>query len=281
MTGASVAIVCPDERLRMAVASAFDVAPPEWEVRFHPQAAVDADVVVAAGADVEGAVTFDPNHPDELIRDVQRHLARRRSCTIAVCGSSGGCGATTVALHLAAAHPGSCLVEATSTGAIALRLGLDPSMLEAAGDEVHPVPVAGGFRVVRAGEANLQPLLEQLRLRFERVIVDIDPDRVGEIIGSCDAGVLVLAPTLPSAAAAAELLAGHPDAAWAIVSNRPGPGGETTRAELQRVLGRRLTLELPCSRALRDAEGEARLVLTEWSLWLRAIRRLSKALATA
>ncbi len=269
--------MCPADSARMAVARAFDLAPPEWEVTFEPaSAAFEADAVVAVGLELDGAVPFDPAEPARVIEDLHRHLARRRTATIVVCGSSGGCGATTLALHLAAARRGSCVVDAARHGGVAFRLGLDPASLEAEA----PVPVAGGFGVVRLGERNPRALLDDLAQSFERVVVDTDRARLGDVIGDCDAGVLVIAPTVPSARAAAELLETYPDVRWALVANRTGPGGETTRAELQRLVARRLTIELPCSRAVRDAEGDGRVVSSAWSPWLRGVRRLSRALET-
>jgi hypothetical protein len=68
---------------------------------------------------------------------------------------------------------------------------------------------------------------------------------------------------------------------WAVVTNKLGPGGETTRAELQELLGGRpIAIELPCCPALRDAEDDARLLASDRHRWRRAVKRLAAALAS-
>ena len=271
-----IALVCPDETLRVLAAAAFDDAPPEWEVSLHRQAPAEAEVMVGVGPDVAGDVILDPRDPRRVIHDVQSALSAARTRTIAVCGASGGCGATSVALHLAAHGDAStCLVDLADPRCCATRLGLDGADLDAAGG---PVPVAGGFRLW--GPRDIDTVSESVALSgFDRVIFDIGSRDLERVAPGCDSVVVVMSPTPVSAAHAARLLEVVGDTPSAVVTNRLGPGGETTRAELQRILGRRITLELPCSRGLRDAESDARLFSSAWSPWLLRIARLSAALA--
>lgn len=263
-----VALVCPDDALRMAAAKAFDEAPPEWDVHLHRRVPEEADVLVAVGCELADAVAFDAAHAADAVAEVKRRLVTGRRRLVTVVGATGGCGATSVALHLAAeASSTTCVVG--SSDQLAYRLGLDRAVVAGA-----PIPVPGGFKVVKATTPEAVP---DLVGDPENVIVDAGRGALRWAGAAGGASVLVLGPTLPAAAAAAELLGTFPDRAWALVTNRLGPGGETGSAELQRILGRRICLELPCSRALRDAEGECRL-LPGWSLWRRRVKRLAHAL---
>jgi hypothetical protein len=94
----------------------------------------------------------------------------------------------------------------------------------------------------------------------------------------CRGAVLVTPPTRPGALRARALVRRWPDLRWAVITNKVGPGGETTRAEMQEVIGHRVALELPCAPALRDAEDDGRLLRTRWSRWGRGIARLARAL---
>lgn len=268
MAQVRVALVCPDDALRMVAAKAFDEAPPEWDVHLHRNVPEGADVVVAVGCELADSVAFDAAHPADVVDEVKRRLATSRRSLITVVAASGGCGATSVALHLAAeATNATCVVA--SSDQLTHRLGLDPAAVAGG-----PIPVPGGFKVVKATAPERAP---DLLGDFENVIVDAGRAALEWPVASHGGCVLVLAPTLPSARAAAELLQSFPERVWAVVTNRLGPGGETGSAELQRVLGRRICLELPCSRGLRDAEGECRL-LPGWSWWRRRVRRLAHAL---
>jgi hypothetical protein len=66
-----------------------------------------------------------------------------------------------------------------------------------------------------------------------------------------------------------------------VVTNRLGPGGETTRPQIESVIGRKVGLELPCWPGLRDAEGERRIGSLRWSRWGLALGRLARALDRA
>ena len=228
--------------------------------------------MVAIGCEVPNAVPFDPMRPNLVVERVKERLATTEHRRVTVVAASGGCGATTVALHLAAAaSSGACLVFGGPGTGVAHRLGLDPETVSST-----PVPVPGGFKVACADKAELDTLTAALGDRFASVVVDAG-SAASSILHTSDACVLVLSPTVPSARAAAGLLQAFPDRPWAVVTNRLGPGGETGSAELQRILGRRIALQLPCSRGLRDAEGEGRLV-SSWSPWWRRVERLARAL---
>ena len=257
----------------MAAARAFDAAPVEWDVTLHRERPDEADVLVAVGCEVPGAVPFDVGRPALVVERVQEALATSEHRMIAVVGASGGCGASSVAIHLAAScSDTACLVVAGSSDGVADRLGVDPHLVTPS-----PIPVPGGFKLASTDVAEPGSVSSGLSDRFASIVVDGDRSSVLSLLGSSDASVLVLNPTLPSARAAARLLDAFPEHPWAVVTNRLGPGGETGSAELQRILGRRITLQLPCSRALRDAEGEGRLV-SAWAPWRRGVERLARAL---
>jgi Flp pilus assembly CpaE family ATPase len=257
----------------MDAAKAFDQAPSEWVVRLHRTAPEDADVLVSVGCVLEDAIPFDPARPALVVDEVASRVAGKEQSTVVVVAASGGCGASSVALHLAAeASRRTCLVGGTGHLDLAPRLGLEPEAALGA-----PVSVPGGFRLTEVADERLAGAVDELASGFDAVIVDGGRHALASLAPRSPDCVLVLAPTVPSASAAAELLDGFPDARWAVVTNRLGPGGETSTAELQRILSRRISLELPCSRGLRDAEGERRLVST-WSPWRRRVARLARAL---
>ena len=272
VTQVRVAIVCPDDSLRMLAAQAFDEAPTEWDVSLHRSPPPAAEVMVAAGCDLAGAVPFDPARPGLVVEAIKGRLTAARHRLICVVGASGGCGTTSVALHLAAEAAGKACLVVGDPRAVAYRLGLDGASLSPS-----PIPVPGGFKVVVPVEPEPVAAVAALAESFDATLVDVGRTGPAGLIQGSDACALVLQPTLPSARAAADLLEAYPDQAWAVVTNRVGPGGETSRAELQRILGRRICVELPCSRGLRDAEGESRL-LTSWSLWRHRLGQLATAL---
>jgi hypothetical protein len=267
MTPVRVALVCEDDSLRMRAARAFDHAPAEWEVSFYRQPPESADVVVAVGIDLPGAIPLDVGGSDDIVAEVSDRLDRRDRKVVTVVGASGGCGATSVALHLAAASTGDCLLVCRNRSLLSSRLGLEASLVGA-----DPMSVAGGFKV-----GVLEAVPPDLVARFEAVIADQPTVPAPSVLPGSTACVLVLTPTIPSAHRAREILAEFPDESWAVVSNRLGPGGETSRSDLQRILGRRVSVELPVSRRLRDAEDESRLS-SGWSLWSYRIECLARAL---
>src|SRR5665809_135008 len=90
--------------------------------------------------------------------------------------------------------------------------------------------------------------------------------------------VPVMGRSVPCAPWARAFIEEWPDLDCAVVINRLGRGGETTRAQLADLVGRPISLELPCSPALRDAEDDGRLVSLKWTRYGRAITRLADAL---
>ena len=257
----------------MVAARAFDAAPPEWDVTLHRDTPTEADAVIAVGCEIPSAISFDPAQPALVVDRVKERLAGSGRRLIAVVGASGGCGATSLAIHLAAsASSPTCLLAAGSPVGVAHRLGLDPGTLTS-----KPVPVPGGFKVACAAEREVGAMTAQLADRFVSIVVDGGREPLSSVVAGSDACVLVLSPTVPSACVAVGLLDAFPDHPWAVVTNRLGPGGETGSAELQRILRRRITLQLPCSRALRDAEGDGRLA-PSWVPWRRRVARLARAL---
>jgi hypothetical protein len=290
-----VAIVSRDPTLRLEAARAFDAAPPSWVVSLHTSVPAGADVVVAtADVDVPDAIAFDAAKPDDVLRAVEaRTGAPEAARTIVVTSPSGGTGATTVALHLAAAaarHFRTCYVDLDLRWGVMDRLGLPDdartwSPTTGSGDSVveDAIPVQGGFRALLVHDAEHgRAALDAVRERFERVLVDAPVDVLSaDVLERATAGVLVIAPTVPSACRARRMLDALSGIGWAIVINRLGPGGELTRGALERIVERPIALELPCAPALRDAEDDARLVTTSLSRWRRWIDRLLYALESA
>lgn len=235
-----------------------------------------ADVVVAVGEGATGDVHMDPADPRRVVDEVHMALAQRTCRVTLVVGASGGCGATSVALHLAAeGSPRTCLVDLHDEPSCARRLGLDPEDVGAA-----PAPVPGGFRLWWSDADREEGWVDRLRRDYERLILHAPSVSAPRLADHCDAVVLVMMPTVVSARRAVEVLDVLGDSAVAVVTNRVGPGGETTRADLQRILGCRVCLELPCSPGLRDAEDDGRLLTSSLSPWRRCVARLSAALET-
>ncbi|MGH2694165.1 MAG: hypothetical protein ACRDJJ_05045 [Actinomycetota bacterium] len=284
-----VAIVSREPEVRLCAARAFEAAPLSWEVSIHDEAPSGADVVVL-GPDVEGppgALRFDPSDPAGIVAEVTEAVAEAGR-VIAVMGAGGGVGATTLSLHLArelAQRTRTCLLDLDTRWGLRDRLNLPPDALTWAGADGDPsacaLPVPGGFRVMLAPRGSFDldadALISGARRAFDRVVVDV-AGHGEEALHRSDAGVLVMAPTAPGARRARAVLERLPDIPWAVVVNATGPGGETMRAEMQEILGRRISTELPCTAALRDAEGEGRLFEGAWSRWQRRVARLARAL---
>ena len=284
-----IVVVSDDPRTRLEAARAFDGAPPEWRVSLHKQAPLDADVVVL-GPDASGdGIPFDPDYPQHVIEEIESRQSARRGAVIAVTGPTGGLGVTSLALHLAAALAPRCsVVYVDLAGGADLRMGLEPGKhrtwaeLEDGTDSIKlcALPMRGRFRALFApregGDSAL--VLKRARRAFDLVVVDAAAQAAPEVLPDADAAVLVTAPTVPGARRAAVLLEAWPDLDWALVTNRPGPGGETTCNRLAAIFQRRITLELPCCAALRDAEDDGRLVSLRWTRYGRAVVRLARAL---
>jgi len=206
-----------------------------------------------------------------------------------VTSASGGVGTTSIALHLAAV-----LAPALRVGFIelapgaALRLGFAPNEhltwadLNGSSESIARcfLPVAPGFRALLAPEDGGDPglALKRSRSAFDLLVVDAPARSASAALGEADAGVLVMGPSVPQAHWARAFIEEWPDLDCAVVVNRLGRGGETTRAQLADLVGRPISLELPCSPALRDAEDDGRFVSLKWTRYGRAITRLADAL---
>ena len=283
-----VAAVSSDDDIRLQLARAFDRAPATWAVTLHETPPSDADVVVY-GPDAEpgDGIRFDPDRPQELIDEIAGRVATVGRRGFFVVGATGGCGATTLALHLTALANG-CVVEGRPAG-IRRRLDLPnakqwTAALDGEPIELSAVPVAPGIRALLAPEGPdaLQEVDRIVRLAlpvFDHVFIDAPPSLESMTPGSI--GVLVLPPTRPGAEAARQILEEARSFRWAIVTNRLGPGSNLTRRVLERILDRKIAVELPCSAGLRDAEDEGRLVTSPLSPWLWQVKKLWQALRTA
>jgi hypothetical protein len=278
----------------MAAARACDVAPSEWRIDLFDEPPSEADVVVAGpDADIPGAVDFDPADPAGLLEAIG-NAARRGTRVVAVTGAGGGTGATTVALHLAARfalNRPTCFLDFDLRWGAGSRLGLvsghrtweqfdgTPESLR-----LSALPVPGGFRALVSPGARpvdataAASLLDAVAADFDCVVVDSCPELLDVVLERAAAAIAVVSCTPVSAARARMLTAAHPRPPWAIVANRTGPGGETMRAGLARIVGRPITLELPCAPALRDAEEEGRLLGSGRSRWSARIDRLAGAI---
>lgn len=277
-----VGIVCPREDLKMSAARAFDDAPAEWEIWLSAEPPRGVDVLVSVDVSLPGAVPMDLDDPGAVIDRIKERVAPR-PWLVAVVGASGGCGTTSIALHLAAAAPSgspAALVDLQPGGWAAFRLGISDEQLPGdATREPVVLPVAGGFRVLFAADpVPTGALFEAAFDHARRVIADAPVEVLARSSRPPDRVVLVMTPTIPSATRAGLLLRNHPDLSWVPVTNRTGPGSETTRVDIERILGRRVALELPCSPGLRDAEDDLKLLTSPFSPWWMRIRQLSEAL---
>jgi hypothetical protein len=284
-----IAAVSRDDQERLLLARAFDKAPASWDVTLHESAPDEADVIVCGkGTGVEGSISFDPEAPERLISEItaatqKRTLGRR----ILVTSATGGNGATTVALHLAS-FGRACAMETIDPG-IRRRLRM-PSAMSWNPDPEFPVdraalPVAPGLRVLLAPRSasmdDAATVAERATQSFPAVYVDCDPLSAKRLLTPGGLCVLVMTPTRPSAEGAREILDSIANGRCAVVVNRVGPGSCMTQRRLEGILGRRISIELSCSAALRDAEDEGTLVTSPISRWLWQLKRLSRALETA
>lgn len=284
-----IAAVSSDQNVRLQLARAFDSAPSSWIVTLHHDVPAEADVVVC-GPDrkFEGDVLFDPERPGQLVPEIAAQVARAPGRAIFVVGASGGCGASSVALHLAAAA-GACVVEASGQD-LRRRLAMPSakSWAEVLADEpleLSALPVAPGLRVLLSPRAvsddDVSTVVERALPLFDHVLVDVGTKRLDTVSRENALGVLVMPPARPAVERAREILDSHRSLRWAIVSNRTGPGGTLRGRALESLLERKIAVELPCSAALRDVEDEGRLLTLPLSPWLWQIKRLWRALATA
>jgi MinD-like ATPase involved in chromosome partitioning or flagellar assembly len=290
-----VAVVSRDPVLRLEAARAFDGAPVGWDIALHNTMPADADVVVLA-PDVRGeGVRFDPSCPQLVVEEIARLTSRADVSTTAITSASRGTGVTSLALHLAAAHASlarpCCFFDLDATFGAARRLGIPGQHLtwrdvgsSGASLALAALPVAGGFNALLSpgdGEnpENAGELLERAETAFSRVVIDLPPGRLrSEVLGRGRTTVVVMAPTLDSAARTVRLIAQNGHVNWLVVTNRMGPGGETTRRELEQVLERPIALELPCAPALRDAAENGKLLTSKIWRYTRAVASLQRAL---
>jgi len=284
-----IAVVSTDPDVRLEAASAFDDAPISWSVSLHTSVPDDADIVVL-GPDARGdGIPFDPTDPQQTIDEIKSRTRSDDGAVIAVTSASGGVGSTSLALHLAAA-----LAPAAAVGFIelapgaGLRLGLSPgdhltwADLDESNESIARcfLPVAPGFRALLAPEERGDPgvSLKRARKSFDLVVVDAPPHNASIAMSEADAAVVVMGPSVPQAHRTRTLIGDWPDLECAVVVNRLGRGGETTRAQLADLVGKPVSLELPCCPALRDAEDDGRFVSLTWTRYGRAVARLADAL---
>ena len=224
-----------------------------------------------------------------MLDDVAR-AAATRTRVVAVTSPAGGAGVTSIALHLATALNDCCFVDLDCEWGAARRLGLAPDEVRTwadarAGDRAFErscLPVAGGFRALLSPGAStpFDPgLVECAARHFARVVLDVPGPRASDaVLEAVSTVVLAVTPSVPAAHRAHAILRAHPGVKWAIVTNRLGPGSETTRTEIERIIGRRVAVELPCCPSLRDAEDVGRLTSLTWTRWGRRVARLARAL---
>jgi Flp pilus assembly CpaE family ATPase len=289
MASLRIAVVSNDPDVRLDAARAFDEAPASWSVSLHTSIPKGVDVVVL-GPDAEGeGIPFDPAFPQRVIEQIESQAGAGEGAVIVVTSASGGVGTTSLALHLAAA-----LAPAVRVGFVelapgaALRLGLVPGEhltwadLDESSESVARcfLPVAAGFRALLAPEGGGDPglVLKRSRPNYDLLVVDA-PARISSVaLREADAGVLVMGPSVSQAHWTRSFIEEWPDLDCAVVINRLGRGGETTRAQLADLVGRPISLELPCAPAMRDAEDDGRLISLKWTRYGRAISRLADAL---
>lgn len=292
MGALEIAVVSRNEDVRLEAARAFDGAPRSWSVRLFETVPDGADVVVI-GPDVEHhgrAIRFEPGRADRLLGDIER-CAMTRSVCVYVTSSSGGCGVTTICLHLAAVladKKATCYVEST-WGGLGARLNLPDdhrTWADLEGPEgsieTAALPVPGGFRALLAPEGGFasSEVVERARRDFDYVIVDARPGQL-DLRPDEDALVLMVVPPTRTGARRARATLGDRARGWTVLTNRTGHGGDLGRVELQNAIGHRVLDHLPCTPRLRTAEDEGDLLASRWNLWSRKVDRLALALMEA
>lgn len=283
-----ITILSRSDDARLAVARAFDSAPEEWEVDLLDDVPAGTDVVVL-GEDLEEepargrglpVVRFDPRRPAEVISEIKTKL-RSPARSYVVTGACGGVGATSVAVHLAARWSPSCLLvelaQDQGPSKTGLRLGV-PSLQPAHLEEAGPVACAAGFALTSVlPSEDIASRIELWESEFGRIVFTCGAGNAADLGRLSRAVVCVVTPTPAGAERARWLIERLDETPVALVLNRTGRGGETSRSEVQAVVGRRINLELPVTPRLRDAEDGGRLV-GAWSRWSNGVARLRAAL---
>jgi hypothetical protein len=288
MERVEIAVVGATEESRLSIARAMDSAPADWLIGFC-DGIPSPDVLCVTVGDVAApadSIRFDPSDPGALVPSIAERLAAASSRTVVVTSAMRGCGVTAIALHLAAAvacDGQTCFVDLDTSWGAKARLRLPDDSLTWATGRVPDcaLPVAGGFRAALSpGDGTIPPvsLVSDLGSAFDRLVVDSPGmERAPEY--RVHAGIMVLPPSGEGACRTRALLEKMSELRWICVANRPGPGGEITRPEIERILGRSIALELPCTPALRDVEGE-RLLTSPWHRWVRRLHALGREVFT-
>lgn len=273
----NVAIVSTDETARMALVRSLEKGPSDWVLSLHREPPAAADVVVCSPEiAADGALIVDPVAPGDVVARVEQ-LTRPRPRMVAVTSAEGGAGVTTVALHLAAALAAggrvTAFVDLDPARDAHHRLDVEPGALEAT---ARPIPVGGGFRFI--ADARAAGLEDALPEDTTWIVLDVPLGFFADLASRVDAGILLIRPAPRGAQRGRAVVDAHPEVVWCPVVNRLGRGGQTTPAQLGRILGGRV-FELPPCPALRDVEEEDRLLSRGWSRWSRRIRHLADTLA--
>lgn len=209
--------------------------------------------------------------------------------------STGGCGATTVAVHLArelARKESSTVVDLDlSFRGVAARLGIDTPDAKSWADidvddplslRLAALPVPGGFRVLLAPVRPVRPDLDVICSTGGNVVLDVPPAApLEKVLPHTSAGVLVVDRTPIAAERARKVLHRSPEMAWAVVVNATAPRSGFARSQIADLVGLPVSLCLPFSAAVREAEGRKTLVSRVASPWSWGIARLANALAGA
>lgn len=279
-----IAVVGIAPREREAVAAAFDAAPPNWRIALCDEAPPEADLVVSTSQPAD--VVIAPGGYEDVVPRIAGFLTRpAEGSVISVLGATGGCGATTLALHLTQAlarrGPAVYLESDPFSRTAAFRLGMNDNARDwsSAGDdnalETAALPVEG-IRVLLAPPAGTVPagLPDRAAAACGTVVCD------RALSPSASAGILVTPPTPAGARRTAAMTPDLPDIPWAVVVNHTAPGDGLPEAAFAEITGVAPTVSLPFTPLLRNAELRCRLLRAPWTRYHRRVARLADALRT-